>query len=200
MGEVNSHMATEDEAQGAEDQGTPDGGPEDREGSEEQERAEANNRIERRNAELARELKQHKQRIAEFEKAEKERERLEAEKAGDFQKQLELAQKRAEEAEKQLASLSNERTERRILEAISESATAKPGLIKGAYLALLEEQKLDRYPDGDVEDAIKERTKALKKSFPDLFEPVDPPPKPRGGPPPREAVPTGPTPSVYRGP
>ena len=179
-------MIEEDTAQSVEDQAPADAEAQDRAGSDEQERAEVNNRMSRRNAELAAELKQAKQKLGFFEKAEKDRERDEAEKAGDFQKQIELLQRERDEAIAKASGYEQSALETQILDGISEEATANRKLVKGAYLALLEEKGLDRFPTDDVESAIKERSKALRKSFPDLFKEAEPEQPPRGGPPPRQ--------------
>lgn len=194
-------MNTEEGAQDAREEGTLDGATEGRSGSDEQDRTAENNRIARHNAQLAKELKAKSQRLEQLEKAEADRQKAEAEKQGDWQKQIELARKEAEQAKAEAAKFRNRDVERAILDAITEQATASPALVRGAYLAMIEDAGLERYPSPDaLDDEVKSRIKTLKAKFGDLFAEKEPEPKPRGGPPPRTTSAPESRGGLYRGP
>jgi len=149
------------------------------------------NRLKRRNDELAGKWKAEKEAR---EKAEQQLADIEREKATTAEKlaveqgkwedvlaarDQKLADLTAKLAEKDTAlqGLENGIRERSIIDRLTEAEglNAPPAKVRRAYLGLVVDKGLDRYPDADALDKEAEkREKLLRKEYPELFEAAKP--------------------------
>ena len=162
------------------------------------------NRLKRRNDELAGKWKAEKEAR---EKAEKQLADIEREKSttaeklaveqGKWQDVLgardqKIADLTAALAEKDsaISGLENGNRERTIIDRLTESEglNAPPAKVRRAYLGLVVDQGLDRYPDADaLEKEIEKRENLLRKEYPELFGSTKP--TTTGGSPPKTGKP-----------